>query len=456
METAKDEERLPDPFEVGDDEELTDEEITPAAVPPTNREEVAQRPPLIERQSDTPSNFYHNVPPVRPIGTTPSPPPKDDTPKYLIGGVPTLLYPNLFLPIPDSDPLTMLLAKYVPNPDHRPRRDLSGDFTQSDLNTLIMTNSWRATAKLARHMLLSTSPTDVEKVLELWSLRLNSLARLRLYNQASAECTALFHAISAINPPESREYLLQELLPLDLELCRARLRYWTNDHTKYVDELMQIVKRCRAQAQKYNQQDEERTHKWLDRAARVSVVLASQLVEMKQFTTATRLLESIVSSAPPELRSTLAMIYLQIGDFTSASRHFDLLEKDEKVDIELRRSTGILKQAFLGEWDNAIELLRARRESLDGEENPMQRITDANNLAVAYLNVGRLGEGIAILEDAFKTAPSIAVVAEALIFNLATMYELQSTTAMDRKIGMLLQVSQWSGDGLRHTALKLG
>jgi hypothetical protein len=36
------------------------------------------------------------------------------------------------------------------------------------------------------------------------------------------------------------------------------------------------------------------------------------------------------------------------------------------------------------------------------------------------------------------------------------MYELQSSTAMDRKIGMLLQVSQWSGDGLRHTALKLG
>jgi hypothetical protein len=44
---------------------------------------------------------------------------------------------------------------------------------------------------------------------------------------------------------------------------------------------MQIVRKCKSQAQRYHHQDEERTRKWLDRAARVSVVLASQLVEMK-------------------------------------------------------------------------------------------------------------------------------------------------------------------------------
>lgn len=36
------------------------------------------------------------------------------------------------------------------------------------------------------------------------------------------------------------------------------------------------------------------------------------------------------------------------------------------------------------------------------------------------------------------------------------MYELKSNTAMEKKIGLLLQVSQWSGDGIRHTVLKLG
>jgi hypothetical protein len=104
MEAPNGEERLPDPFEVGDDEELTDEETTPAA--PREEAGVTSRSSLhqlIQDQNDIVLNsqIYHTVPPVRPIGTTPSPPPKDDTPRYLTGGVPTLLYPNLFLPIPD-------------------------------------------------------------------------------------------------------------------------------------------------------------------------------------------------------------------------------------------------------------------------------------------------------------------------------------------------------------------
>jgi len=34
--------------------------------------------------------------------------------------------------------LTVLLAKYVPDPDRRPRRDVSGDYSQSDFQTLMV------------------------------------------------------------------------------------------------------------------------------------------------------------------------------------------------------------------------------------------------------------------------------------------------------------------------------
>jgi hypothetical protein len=37
-----------------------------------------------------------------------------------------------------SDPLTVLLAKYIPDPDRRPRRDVSGDYSQSDFQTLLV------------------------------------------------------------------------------------------------------------------------------------------------------------------------------------------------------------------------------------------------------------------------------------------------------------------------------
>lgn len=44
---------------------------------------------------------------------------------------------NLFLPIPNTDPLNVLLTKYVP-PEARPPRDTSGTWTNEDVHTLIV------------------------------------------------------------------------------------------------------------------------------------------------------------------------------------------------------------------------------------------------------------------------------------------------------------------------------
>jgi len=75
---------------------------------------------------------------------------------------------------------------------------------------------------------------------------------------------------------------MRELMPIDLELCRARLRYWAEDHIGYVDSLMEIFKRCKRNAKfTLNRDGKVAADQWLDKAARVSMVLASQLTEMK-------------------------------------------------------------------------------------------------------------------------------------------------------------------------------
>ena len=66
----------------------------------------------------------------------------------------------------EADPLKILLAKYVPDPNLRPQRDSSGEYSQTDLPTLITTNSWRATAKLARDQILVCDPSDALRILE--------------------------------------------------------------------------------------------------------------------------------------------------------------------------------------------------------------------------------------------------------------------------------------------------
>lgn len=446
------EDDIPDPFEVGDDDLEDERDPEPPVVQKTLSNEMEPDEQVVDSVvSDLP-------------GEAPPLPPKEDAPPPTAGlqkvNLQMLLANNLFLPIPEADPLKVLLAKYVPDPNLRPQRDSSGDYTQSDLPTLVATNSWRATAKLARDSLLNCNPSDAHRILELWSLRLNSLARLRLYNQTAAECSGLFTALSSVQPPESREYLIKELLPLDLELCRARLRYWANDQLGYIDALMHIIKRCRYMAKRSHERAGISTSaKWLDKAARVSVVLASQLVEMKQYTTATRLLESMLASgaSSPHLRSVLASIYLQIGDLGSASRHLEAMDQEEgAIENDIKANNFILKHAFLGDWEKVTDLLKTRQADLTSQENHVQKAIDANNLSVALLNQGKLNEAITVLEAAFRNTPSIAVAAEPLIFNLATMYELKSNTAMERKIGLLLQVSQWAGDGTRHTVLKLG
>jgi len=99
-----------------------------------------------------------------------------------------------------------------------------------------------------------------------------------------------------------------------------------------------------------------------------------------------------------------------------------------------------------------------------------------NNLAVALLGQGKLKEGIQVLEAAFEASPSTLAMAEPFLFNLcacffcysmygspstlfacsiATLYELRSSIAADKKRELLIEVAKWSGDGLRTTCLKM-
>jgi len=76
-------------------------------------------------------------------------------------------------------------------------------------------------------------------------------------------------------------------------------------------------------------------------------------------------------------------------------------------------------------------------------------------LSVALLGLGKLKEGIQLLENALVKAPSSVVVAEPFLFNLSTLYELRSSLGMERKKDLLVEVAKWSGDGLKTSCLKM-
>ena len=64
-----------------------------------------------------------------------------------------------------ADPLTVLLAKYVPDPDRRPRRDVSGDYSQSDFQ-ILMVGSFSGTFRMRMKNLRSCSSMKDDQQLE--------------------------------------------------------------------------------------------------------------------------------------------------------------------------------------------------------------------------------------------------------------------------------------------------
>ena len=116
---------------------------------------------------------------------------------------------------------------------------------------------------------------------------------MRLYNHASAETSALFSALSTVQPPSAQTHILTSLLPIELELARVRMRYWNDDPLGYVDALVEVLRSCRRKTSKFVERlgmstDVEEmgrlrvsVDEWKGNMARVGLVLASQLVEMK-------------------------------------------------------------------------------------------------------------------------------------------------------------------------------
>ncbi|KAI0654039.1 hypothetical protein C8Q70DRAFT_1030630 [Cubamyces menziesii] len=503
---------VPDPFlrepeESSEEEESADSEgvveaaPSPSAIPPVEEVNLAPVQPSTPSAPRSPS-LNKSVPPTPvPVASDEEDEDEEDVPELYLPG---LTLPTMFLPIPNTDPLSTLLTKYIP-PEKRPPRDLTGDYSRAggELHPLIMTNSWRAIARQARDRIVEADPEDVPYILSLWYLRLSALARMRLFNQTTAECTNLFSVLHAVAPPAARAYLLARVLPFELDVLHARLKYWAGDHVGYLDALAALLRRCRAQARAAAARgDQAGKAMWTERGARVVLIIASQLIEMRDYTAAAKLLEPLCTqpgpTTSPALRSAVARIYLQGGYVAQAAAHFAAVAADPTADPAQKAMNAALFAAAEGEWARAeAELARVR-------EGDPENWVAVNDLAVVLLNQGRIrevrcrsaGAGALSLLVLCRGSPtyvgcrrsrcwkkpctrprrrssrpsrscstSVSVVREkrqaacfqspVLTNSIATLYELRSAAGADKKRELLVEVAKWAGDGLRTTCLKL-
>ncbi|KAJ7281467.1 hypothetical protein C8J57DRAFT_1297707 [Mycena rebaudengoi] len=418
---------VPDPFLIDSDDEDSGEENAPT--PTESRQEIslAPVPPSPSLQSP---NRNKAVPPPPTSDSD-----EEEAPELYLPG---LCIPTMFLPIPNTDPLTTLLNKYIHPPDKRPVRDLNGEWQRTDF-----TRYWRSLARMARDRIVTSDPEDLTLILGLWYLRLSSLARLRLFNQTTAECTNLFSLINAIEPASTREWLYERVLPFELEVMHARIKFWTGDHMAYLDALHALLRKCKNRARRARGESTA-VAMWKERGARICLILATQLMEMKDFAAAAKLLEPLCEQGPeltsPALRSGVARIYLQSGNLGMAARHIAVVAEDPNTPPSLKAMNAALLAAAEGEWEQASEILKSNLLA----ENPDNHVA-VNNLCVALLSQGKLKEGIDVMELALNSSPQSVVIAEPFLFNLSTLYELRSATAIENKRNLLVEVAKWSG-----------
>jgi len=363
--------------------------------------------------------------------------------------------PSLFLPIPSADPLNPLLGKLVPS-EFRPNRDVTGEWAGRGDHELIMSNSWRALARKAEEKIRGLSDQDSITILNLWYLRLTSLSRMRLYNQAAVECANLWAALESQSSDNSalREYIFGALVPFELLVFRA----WTTHHAKdayeYLDQLAALRKTCvnRALGAAKAKLPTGDAELWKERGSRIGLLIASQLLEMQDFRGAQKILDGLApasgAGSSAKLLSALGRLKLEAGDITTAATYFNQSAIQSDATPQSRDTDAALLATAKGDWTGALALLEGVvRDHPDD-------VVALNSMSVVLLCLGRLEESIGRLESILRSSPSTLVVAEPLVFNLSTLYELRSATSAANKRELLIETAKWSGDGFRAAALK--
>ncbi|GAA6011784.1 hypothetical protein JCM10207_004243 [Rhodosporidiobolus poonsookiae] len=351
---------------------------------------------------------------------------------------------ELFVRLPEHDPVAALLEKYLP-PQQRPVRDLSGNWEGQKLEGLVASRNRRGCARYAYNAITQAAPERTSYILSHWLLRFHSLLRLRLIPQLAVELSSIFSllppssclAISAgAFPPDTPRF--HPAVPFDLHILAAALPGLQGHKQRSVETLAALLKSAKEELWAAKAPEEEEL--WRGRAEQVGRMLTDLLLEIKANSTTASLLSSATPS--PSLHLSLTRLAFSSGNVGALSQ----LVADPAPSA---RSAAVLELVAQGKWEDAEgELTKVLEEEPDNVEA-------TNNLAVVLLYRGKVNEAITILTGLFSSHPSHAHNNETILFNLATLFELRTEQAGAQKVRMLRSAAEFGAQGVDAGAFKL-
>ena len=297
----------------------------------------------------------------------------------------------------------------------------------------ILSSRCRHAAIAASRQLCSGSNLPPPQIFELFYIRLACLTIVNATPLAAQESKALGDLNSSHYYDESTGF---HVLPWELRVLAVRLQaIGYGDPRRAIFGYYELASDVRKEIKKSK---EEEQLQWKGRLKDLGLRVGNALIEMGDLGAAARHLESLRrgDDREPLLDGRLALLHLQLGDISTAKRHFPNVgeSKDEN-------SMNML-QPFLNMAENRFEdACEGFRALLAGPYHDLA----TQNLAVCLVYVGKLDEASALLESLIESRRSF----HTLLFNLATIYELCSEKAKDKKLALVERVAGMMEGGER-------
>nr|XP_046269919.1 trafficking protein particle complex subunit 12 isoform X2 [Scatophagus argus]XP_046269920.1 trafficking protein particle complex subunit 12 isoform X2 [Scatophagus argus]XP_046269922.1 trafficking protein particle complex subunit 12 isoform X2 [Scatophagus argus]XP_046269923.1 trafficking protein particle complex subunit 12 isoform X2 [Scatophagus argus] len=352
------------------------------------------------------------------------------------------------------------------------------------LKQLISSKNWRAAVDLTGRLLTAHGQgygkagqpsSHTTESLQLWFVRLALLTKLNLFQNAELE----FEPFVNLDQPDLYyEYYPTvypgrrgSMVPFSMRLLHAELPQYLTKPQEALDRLHNLKTVCLAILENLEkgmaedgsmitltQENRQASLKlWRSRLSRVMYSMANCLLLMKDYVLAVETYHSIIQYEPQQrvqLLSGIGRIFLQIGDIKTAERYFQDVQKacQMKGSQPSHTTCVLMNRAFVYlSQNNYAEAHASFVEVLKIDpKNPVAN----NNAAVCLLYLGRLKESLGQLEGLVQQDPALYL-HESVLFNLTTMYELESSRSNQKKQALLEAVACREGDSFNTQCLKL-
>jgi hypothetical protein len=343
-----------------------------------------------------------------------------------------LLRPSLYAPVPT----TSIAAPFL-DPSHQPPPD-------TDLDVLLSHRRFIHAADKATDLLTSgsVSPSSTQQILELLYTRFSCLVLINQTPLAAKEAKPLADLLareSSTHPRPSREVFLSQV-PWSLRLLLLKLQGLGPDvHRRTIMGLYALSTECRTLAQKAQlENDESSFATWKARLSDLGLRVAGELIEMGELETARRHLDTLFSctagNAEEEMKMRIrkTLLLLKLGDVQAAEKSLASSSSatDTDTDLDITIQLQVLQSLSHFHTSPTTALSSLQSLATTYPTNPLI----LHNLAILNLYTNNVVHASETLE-ALVTDHSI--VFPALLFNLATMYELRTERARERKLDLV-------------------